>query len=108
MRSPEWVKTLSPDSQHLVILSEANGKDQRHPSGPSLGGLPVMGPQVLSLEKMPPFCPWFLGTLPLTAEDEHLGSVDAPPDTLPLFCLVLFAPDPSQLLGCHLQQPSAL
>lgn len=67
-----------------------------------------MGPQVLSLEKMPPFCPWFLGTLPLTAEDEHLGSVDAPPDTLPLFCLVLFAPDPSQLLGCHLQQPSAL
>lgn len=31
-----------------------------------------------------------------------------PPDTVSLFCLVLFSPDPYQLLGRHLQQTRAL
>lgn len=55
---------------------------------------------------MPPIQSLVCRERPSTA-GEHLRFASAPPDTRLFFCLVLFSPDPNQLLGSHMQQTCA-
>lgn len=66
-----------------------------------------MRPQFSSLGKMPPIWSLVSRDSSLNCRREALEICQCSPRHVPLFSLVLFSPDPYQLLGSHLQQTGA-